>query len=190
MMLHHKIFNIYKNVDVFISPSCFLKDKLYEMGFKGKIKVLPNFINFTDFVPQYGSDSNTICYVGRLSKEKGVATLIKSVKGLDVELKIIGDGPVRQELESFVTREGITNVKFLGYCLGDTLKDEVRSSLFMIIPSECYENNPFSVIEAFALGKPVLGVIYWSSLISFRFSSLVISSFTLQPRSLDINSTT
>lgn len=157
MYLHHKILHIYDLVDVFISPSKFLKDKLEEMGFKGKIVHLPNFVNVDQFVPSYHSVDKTISYVGRLSREKGLFTLLKAVKGLDLTLKIIGDGPLKEQLLAVTQEEGIKNVAFLGYKSGDDLKEEIRNSMFTVLPSECYENNPRAVIESFALGKPVVG---------------------------------
>ena len=99
----------------------------------------------------------SICYVGRLSIEKGVATLIEAVKGLDVTLKIIGDGPLKEILEKETQSKGIKNVEFLGYKSNNELKDAIKRSMFLVIPSEWYENNPRSVIESFALGKPAIG---------------------------------
>ena len=99
----------------------------------------------------------SICYIGRLSKEKGIFTLINAVKGFDITLKIIGDGPDRSALEAQVRRDQMSNVSFLGYKYGEELKQEIKSSMFTVIPSEWYENNPRSVIESFALGKPVVG---------------------------------
>ncbi|HEC93677.1 MAG TPA: glycosyltransferase family 1 protein [Candidatus Atribacteria bacterium] len=174
MYLHHKILHIYDLVDVFISPSRFLKDKLREMGFKKEIVYLPNFVNVDEFNPFYEWEEKSIVYFGRLSREKGLFTLIEAVKDLDVKLKIIGEGPIRESLELGVRSEGVGddgvrsrelgvrsegvgNVEFLGYKAGKDLKDEIRKSMFVVVPSECYENNPRSVIEAFALGKPVLG---------------------------------
>jgi glycosyltransferase involved in cell wall biosynthesis len=158
MYLHHKMLRIYDLVDVFISPSRFLKDKVAGMGFKGRIEVLPNFVDPGDFVPQYGSAEPSVCYVGRLSKEKGVATLMDAMKrSPGVRLKVIGDGPLRAALEKKCRDDGMKNVTFLGYQAGEALKEEIRRSLFLVIPSEWYENNPRAVIEAFALGKPVVG---------------------------------
>lgn len=157
MYLHHKLLNIYDLVDVFIAPSQFLKDKIVEMGFKGRIEVLSNFVDETKIVPSYDARERSIVYVGRLSYEKGIATLVEAVKGMDIVLKVIGDGPLRDELQEKVRKEGISNVQFLGFLTGDALKDEIRKSLFLVIPSECFENNPVSVMEAFALGKPVVG---------------------------------
>lgn len=153
MYLHHKILHIYDKIDLFISPSMFLKEKVEEMGFKGKIFHLPNFLELDDFSPCYEAKENSIVYAGRLSPEKGVANLLEAVKGLDVKLKIIGDGPIRDELEKTKPK----NVISLGYMNQEQLKEEVRDSIALIIPSEWYENNPRVVLEAFALGKPVIG---------------------------------
>lgn len=158
MYLHHSLLHIYEKVDEFISPSMFLLHKTAEMGFKGSLNYLPNFIQPEDFEPSYGSDSGYIVYVGRLSAEKGVSTLIDAMKGLgSITLKVIGDGPLRQDLVSKVNREGIDNVDFLGFKNGEELKNLIGSSAFAVIPSEWYENNPRSVLEVFAMGKPVIG---------------------------------
>jgi len=157
MYLHHLILHIYEKIDVFISPSLYLKTKLEEMGFSGKIVWLPNFIRVEEFQPAYGSEENSIVYFGRLSREKGLATLIEAVKGLPVNLKIIGDGPQREELESQVRSASMNNVYFLGYLQRKRLHEEIRKSRLVVLPSECPENNPLAVIESFALGKPVLG---------------------------------
>jgi len=94
MYLHHKILHIYDLVDTFISPSIFLKYKLEEMGFKGKIVYLPNFVNVDDFSPKFSWQGNSIVYFGRISKEKGLSTLINAIKNIkDLTLKIIGEGP-------------------------------------------------------------------------------------------------
>jgi len=111
MYLHHKIFHIYNLVDVFISPSRFLMEKVNEMGFKGDIEYLPNFVSPESFDPGYKS----ICYIGRLSIEKGIETLIRSVKGLNIKLKVIGDGPMMDDLKALKENENVHNVEFLGY---------------------------------------------------------------------------
>lgn len=157
MYLHHKILHLYDLVDFFISPSRFLKSKLEEMGFKGEIVYLPNFVNIEDYQPQYEYEENSIVYFGRLSKEKGLFTLIEAVKGLDVKLKIIGEGPIRESLEHRAKSKEIKNIEFLGYKSGEELKNEIRKSMFVVLPSEWYENNPRSIIEGFALGKPAAG---------------------------------
>lgn len=158
MYLHHKMLRIYGLVDVFISPSKFVKHKLERMAFKRKIIHLPNFIKCDEIInPQFSAGEKSIVYFGRLSPEKGLFTLLKAVKGLDVVLKIIGVGPAEESLRLKAKNEKLTNINFLGYMIGEELKDEIAKSMFAVLPSECYENNPRSVIEAFALGKPVVG---------------------------------
>src|SRR3972149_8223745 len=119
MYLHHKVLDIYDNVNVFISPSLFLKNKLEEMGFKKEIIHLPYFIDIKKFESIKNendkADENSVVYSGRLSSEKGLRTLLKAIKQIegDVKLKIIGDGLIRKELVEWVKRESIGNVNFL-----------------------------------------------------------------------------
>ncbi|MBI4707348.1 MAG: glycosyltransferase family 4 protein [Candidatus Omnitrophica bacterium] len=168
MYLHHKILDIYNNIDIFISPSLFLKKKLGEAGFRKKIVHLYNFF---DIKNEKGIDAgeiagkggrNTIIYIGRLSYEKGLYTLLDAAKlllnkGDKIKVNIIGDGPLMSELQIKVRAEQIDNVSFLGYMKHEDLYKEIRNCIAVILPSECYENNPLSVIEAFALNKPVIG---------------------------------
>jgi glycosyltransferase involved in cell wall biosynthesis len=157
MYFHHKILHIYDRIDIFISPSMFLKNEVEKMGFGGKIVYLANFVNLEEYRPQYEWTEKSIVYFGRLSSEKGLFTLIEALKGLDVKLKIIGDGPLKDAIGDRVKGEGVKNIELLGYKSGEELKDEIEKSMFMVLPSECYENNPRTIIEGFALGKPVVG---------------------------------
>jgi len=158
MYLHHRVLHIYGKIDLYISPSRFLKNKVEEMGLKGEVAYLPNCVEVARFGPGFEWQEHSIVYVGRLSHEKGVETLIDAVKGVpDVRLKIIGNGPLKGYLEEKVRAGHIGNVAFLGYRTGRDLHDEILKSMFLVIPSEWYENNPRTVIEAFALGKPALG---------------------------------
>ncbi|VFQ46559.1 glycosyltransferase family 4 protein [Desulfoluna butyratoxydans] len=157
MYLHHALLNIYGKIDLYISPSEFLKSKVTEMGLKGKIVHLPNFVDLSLFKPSFGFSERRIVYVGRLSQEKGVETLIDAVCDSNLQLTIIGDGPLRAKLQDKVEAHSISNIEFLGYISGQALHNEIQKAMFLVIPSEWYENNPLTVIEAFALGKPVLG---------------------------------
>ena len=158
MYLHHRIMEIYDLVDLFIAPSRFMMRKMEEMGFKRKMVHLPNFVDVDSFGPRYDWESPTVICFGRLSGEKGLSTLITAVKGIpDIDLAIIGDGPIREELEKRIREEKIGNVRLAGHKTGEVLKGLIASSMFGILPSECYENNPMSLVELFALGKPAVG---------------------------------
>lgn len=157
MYLHHSILNIYDSIDSFISPSIFLKSKLKEMGFKRKIIHLPNFIDANAYIPSYAWQENSIIYFGRLSEEKGLLTLVEAIRRIpSITLKIAGEGPFRDKLESVIKDTQVKNVNILGFKRKEDLINEIQKSMFCVLSSECYENNPLSLIEAFALGKPVV----------------------------------
>jgi len=71
--------------------------------------------------------------------------------------KIIGEGPLEKDIRTKISAENIRNVKLLGYKRGEDLKMDILKSMFIVLPSEWYENNPRSIIEGFAYGKPVIG---------------------------------
>ena len=156
--LLHSALDLYnKNVDYFICPSQFLLKQYVKIGIPEKKLVhIPNFINANHFVPTF-VDKNYVLFVGRLSHEKGIYTLIKAVKCLKVQLKIVGDGPMQQELKSYVAMNHISNILFLGYKSGKELQKLFQEASCVVFPSECYENGPMTILEAFAFGKPVIG---------------------------------
>lgn len=156
MVFYHKIMDIFKDVDLFISPSNFMKTKYLELGFNKNIEVLPNFINIEDFEPCYKDDGSYV-YFGRLAPEKGIYTLLNICKRLPaLKFKIIGAGPLEEHCKSFITENNLTNVRFLGYMSGKKLYEEIKMSKASIVPSEWYENNSKSIMESMALGKPVI----------------------------------
>lgn len=147
----------YEQVRYFICPSMFSLKKHLEAGLpEEKLVHLPNFVKIEDYEPNYKC-GDYILYVGRLSKEKGVLTLLKAIKGIDMQLKIVGDGPMREVCEKFVSENNLNNVQLLGYKSGEELKQLYRDAAFLVIPSEWYENQPMTVIESFAYGKPMIG---------------------------------
>jgi glycosyltransferase involved in cell wall biosynthesis len=157
MYLHHAL-RSFDNIDIIITPSAFYKKKFIEFGFSSdKIVHIPNFIDTLQYKPNYCSNGY-IAYFGRLSREKGILTLIKAMKYLrNIELYIIGDGPLRSEIEMNIEEAGMTNVKLLGFKSGETLDELIRNCYLIVLPSEWYENAPLSVLEAMAFGKPVIG---------------------------------
>lgn len=144
-----------KYTDVFICPSQFMANKMIQGGFsRNKITVLCNFFDTEKTKRGNFDKGNYYCYFGRLSHEKGVETLIDVATKLSFELKIIGNGPLSEELQRSIQEH---NIEFLGYKNWNEIKNIVGKARFIVIPSEWYENNPLSVIEAQCLGTPVLG---------------------------------
>lgn len=157
MYLHHSLLHVYDIVDTFLSPSLFLKTKLEDMGFKRSIFHLPNFIDSNQFTPSYSWEDPSLVYLGRLSKEKGIFTLLQAVEGLPIKCRIYGEGPEKDNISRWIADKSLTNVQLCGHIPQDKLKTKVRKAMFVVLPSEWYENSPFSVLESFALGKPVIG---------------------------------
>jgi len=154
----HDFINIYgKNVSFFICPSLFSLRKHLECGLpEQKLVHIPNFVKVEKYDPKYDV-GNYILYVGRLSAEKGIVNLLKAVNRLEIRLKVVGDGLLRNYCNIFVKENKINNVDFLGYKSGKDLEELFRNSAFIIIPSEWYENAPMTILEAFSYGKPVIG---------------------------------
>ncbi len=139
--------------DVFISPSFFLKEKMISAGYRtAQIEVLHNFMH-KEVMPCY-EKKDYYCYAGRISTEKGVGSLLEAAKNLPYPLKIIGGGPL---LENYRRKYPQKHIEFLGYMPQEQLFSIVRQARFTVIPSLCYENNPYGVIESLCLGTPVLG---------------------------------
>lgn len=154
----HHLTNIYqKNVDLFISPSQFLKEKVEEFGVKREVVHIPNFINIDEFSPKYEA-GNYFVFCGRLVQQKGIRTLVKAMRNINKShLFIAGDGELENELKDYAKIYDINNITFLGHLSKDEIIPLVQNAAFMVTPSEWYENNPMSVIEAFASGTPVIG---------------------------------
>lgn len=157
MYLHHDVLHIYDKLDLVIATSQFIADKHKAMGLRNEIVRLPNFIDTDEWRPASPPSPNALVYFGRLSPEKGVGTLLEAVRDLDVPLKIIGDGPMKAELEQMAARKGMTHVSFLGQMSGSELRREISSALATVVPSEWFEAFGRILIESFALGVPVVG---------------------------------
>lgn len=150
-------FRKYAWIKFFICPSKFIMKKHAELGIpEEKLTYIPNFVESRSYQPIFGG-GKYILFIGRISKEKGIFTLIKAVKDIDVEVKIVGEGPMKTECEAYIRANKITNIVFEGYRSGEELRSLFQGALFLILPSEWYENAPMAVLESFAYGKPVIG---------------------------------
>ncbi|MBM3297343.1 MAG: glycosyltransferase family 4 protein [Candidatus Aminicenantes bacterium] len=158
MTLHRFVFRFEKKVDIFLAPSLFLKKKLEEMGVRAPIVHLPHFLDAEAFTPEFrGPDRPAYIFFGRLDRVKGLATLARAASGLPWTCTIVGDGELRPELEKASRAAEPGRLRIRPHLGREALQEEVRRSTFAVLPSEWYENAPLMVLEAFALGKPVVG---------------------------------
>lgn len=152
----HRALHIYeRNVQTFITPSAYLKRQLIAGGFpKEKIRVIPYGIDVHQLEPSY-THQKYFLFVGRLSEEKGVETIIHVAKLLpDIQFKIVGRGPDKEYLHRLA--HGMNNVEFLGFRLGDELQELYKGACAVLLPSRVHEVFPLILLEAMALGKPVI----------------------------------
>ncbi|MCI5129965.1 MAG: glycosyltransferase family 1 protein [Candidatus Electrothrix sp. EH2] len=151
--IFHKWKGSYELVDLFLTPSQFLADLLSSRIASKKIKVLYNGVDINSYLPSY-SDQNYALYFGRISKEKGIETLLKthSKYANTFPLKVVGTG----EMENYFAKK-YTDAEFLGYKKCEDLKKIISNAAFVIVPSEWYENCSMTVLEAMASGKAVIG---------------------------------
>ncbi len=152
-----KAMRYFDRLDRLITPSEFARAKFVEHGMDAaRIEVIHNFIDAAAFRPSYGGGGHVMCF-GRLAPEKGIDVLIEAAaKAADLKVLVAGEGPERRRLEAKRARVGAAGVEFLGYVDKHDLMPLVRDAMFVVVPSVCYENFPYNILESFAFGKPVV----------------------------------
>ena len=142
-------------VDHFIFVSRFSMNKhiAFDSRYLTKSDMLYNFTDFSISEPLIKGEY--FLYYGRLSREKGIITLIDAAIKTNIQLKIIGDGPLKEDI--LLKIKNAPNIEYLGFKTGQELSELITNCSFVIVPSEWYENNPMTIVEAYSLGKPVIG---------------------------------
>lgn len=149
-------FPIHKMFDrlIFVSKFSATIHNKYKHELKNITKHIYNFDPLINTKIANNKKGDYFLYSGRLSKEKGLKTLIEAFSQLpQIQLKIAGTG---EEME-FLKSKATDNIEFLGFLKGSDLQTVILNASFIITPSEWYKNNPMSVIEALTFGKPVVG---------------------------------
>ena len=146
---------LYNKVDLYICPSEFYRKKLTEAKFTtSPVMAMRNPLPLGTVYEICEKPEDYVLFFGRLSSEKGVGTLIEAAGKCGCRLVILGTGPQEAELKALA--EGMENVEFKGFQTGQALTDYVKNARCVVLPSEWYENGPYSAMEAMALGKPLI----------------------------------
>lgn len=150
-----------KQIDSFIALSNTVREMYSSYGFdQNTIDVIPNMLNPSFSVPdREPSDKFTVLYVGTLKEIKGVEYLIRAFSYLpdSYHLRIVGDGPQRDQLESLTQRLGITeNVTFVGYIDHDTIPEQYAMADLFVHPGILPEPFGRTILEAMQAGLPVV----------------------------------
>jgi glycosyltransferase involved in cell wall biosynthesis len=153
----HKLLGSYRRyVDAFVVPSRFYIEKFSEWGMPASMfRYVPNFVDVGCYTPKYET-GDAFLYFGRVIRQKGVSTLIRAAAAARSKLLIAGTGPEMEEMQALAASLQ-ADVTFLGHLSGQQLHDVIGSCRAVVLPSEWYENAPVSLLEAYALGKPVIG---------------------------------
>ena len=149
----YALLGTYKKVDLYITPSYFLENKLLSAKklYQGKTKTIHNFIDKKKFTREAKKCGEYIAFAGRLAKEKGIELLAETAKLLpEYTFLVAGEGPEKHLLEN------IANIKLAGFLSGDRLVDFISQARVFVVPSIWYENCPLSILEAQCLGVPVV----------------------------------
>jgi len=155
LTLHRAIGTWSRMVDVYIALTEFARNKFIEGGLpKEKIVVKPNFV-YPD--PGQGNGKGGYAlFVGRLSPEKGVRTLIAAWEkiGAKMPLTIIGGGTMESDIATAANK--MVGIEYLGRRPREQVIDLMKRAAFLIFPSEWYEGFPMTIAEAYATGLPVI----------------------------------
>lgn len=161
-----------QRIDKVIAPSGFMRSKLIEGGWpEDKVIFLQNFADdaILDRAANAGADATDrespyLLFFGRLSVEKGVDTLLRAFDAAlpnlpqNMRLVVVGDGPDAANFKTLASSLSCASrIEFVGYQTGGALQSYVERASLAISSSRCRENMPYSIVEAFAAGTPVVG---------------------------------
>lgn len=154
--LVHRAFRLYdRNVSRFVVPSRFMLEKLVEWGWaRERFTYIPNFVDTEGF--QSGEAiGERFVYCGRVQQLKGVETLVRAAALAKVPLTLVGSGPEERRLR-VLSEQLRADVRFLGHRSKREVADVIQSARAVVVPSECNENAPLALLEAYAAGRPVI----------------------------------
>ncbi len=144
-------------VDCYITLSESARKKFREAGLPAaKLTVKPNFVS-PDPGMRMGPGDYAV-FVGRLSREKGLSILLAAWERIKppLPLLIVGDGNLRAQLNEETAKRGLSTVAFCGQMPHRDTLAILRGARFLVYPSECYEQCPLTILEAYACGVPVI----------------------------------
>ena len=164
----------------------FAKKKFIQANFpEEKIRVKPNFSSTQILSDTTNNALKKNCiYVGRLSEEKGITTLLKAWEKINFPLKVFGDGPLNGRLN-----KNQPNINFIGDQPRNIVVEEMKLSKFLIFPTEYYEGFPMTILEAFESGLPVLAsnIGSVSEIIKDKYNGVLFETGNIHELRIKIN---
>lgn len=152
----HQWLGVRDRVDVFLAPSRFLYDKLLSRGFDpADVYHTPNFLPDADLARPASASEGYVLFLGRIEATKGMATLLEASR-MAPNVRVVVAGPADEAAQRAWLSHLPANVEYVGFLQGEALQRWLAGALAVVAPTICYENQPFSVLEAFARHKPVI----------------------------------
>ena len=146
----------YKKVNGYIALTEFNKEKLMNLIDEKNIYIKPNFVNKSNDTISKQSE-NYFLFLGRLDELKGIQILIEIWKDIkDINLVVIGKGPLEVEISEFIEKNKLNNVNLLGYKNKEEVMRFISKAKALIVPSQWYEGFPMTIAESLSMGVPVI----------------------------------
>jgi len=150
---HRMIGTWSRHITRYIALCEFAKQKLLAAGLpEERVSIKPNFVIDRHASATGASERAGALFVGRLSIEKGVDTLVRAWSQTAEPLEVIGSGEMDAQVKAIAT----PNVSFRGFADQSTIAAAMRRALFVAMPSRFYEGFPVVLAEAYSAGVPVI----------------------------------
>lgn len=147
------------NIAAFMANSDYVRRQYIKAGVdKNKICVMHNYIETVCRVERWDLERNYYLFFGRISREKGIFTVLKVFEELrHLQLRILGNGELVDEMQNYINGNRMDNVIYLGSKTGEELEKEICQAKWVIVSSEWDEPLPRTILEAYVHGTPVIG---------------------------------
>jgi len=152
----HKLTGVWRMVDRFIVLTEFARAKILQSSLQlrpDQVVVKPNAVPDLGYADP-AQREDYFLYIGRLSPEKGIQTLLAAFGATSQRLKILGDGPLKADVEKAVQQH--PTIQFLGHQPRAAVVEQLKKCRALVVPSIWYEGLPTVILEAFATGTPII----------------------------------
>ena len=158
----YKLHGSYNKIDYYITPSAFHKNEILKAGItRNTVENIPNFLPPETAFEIKEKKENYFLFLGSLSEDKGVFTLLKAFHKADIEgfrLVIAGTGYESDRMKKYIAENSLEDkVEMTGFVTGERLEKLRDNAYAVVLPSECFENGPYALMEPMSAGKPVIG---------------------------------
>lgn len=152
----HKKIGTWKQINKYICLTSFAVELFQQSKIgldRNKFTVKPNFTKKTNTSIQTKRE-NHFLFVGRLSEEKGIDTLLEAFKKTNYQLRIVGEGPMKNQV--LEAQNEYQNINYLGSISKEKVIEELQKTQALIFTSICYEGMPMTIIESFECKTPII----------------------------------